>query len=72
MKYKVYVWYRFVIAGEQEKDYMDFEIEADSPKEAAIKSKEKFKSFAKIPFSIECDGLTFKPNNIPVKYIDHV
>lgn len=61
-KFKIYVWYRYVIAGEQEKDYMDHEIEASNVREAMIKAKDLYKSFSKIPFSIECGILKVKPN----------
>ena len=61
MKYRLYIWYRYSIGNEQEKEYMDFDIEANSPKEAIIKSKELFPLVSGIPFKIECDGLTFKP-----------
>ena len=62
--YKVYVWYRFNINGDDVNDYMDLDIDANSPKEAAKLSLNQFQSSKQIPFKVEVDELTFKPNEL--------
>jgi hypothetical protein len=62
--FKIAVWYRYVVFGEQEKDYDMHEVEALSLKEALKKSLELYPSRSKIPFSLECGILTFKPSQL--------
>jgi len=53
-KYKIQVWYRFVIDGEIEKDFEIFDIESISLESAKAEIHEKyFSSHIRIPFKFE-------------------
>lgn len=60
--FKIYVWYRYSVGGDIEKDYMDHIINALNVKEAMKKAKDMYDSLSAIPFSIECGVLNIKPN----------
>lgn len=51
--YKIEVWYRFVVNGEQEKEFETFEIVSDSAENAGKEALSKFKSNNAIPFKTE-------------------
>ena len=51
--YKIEVWYRFVVNGEQEKEFETFEIVSDSAENAVKEALSKFKSHSAIPFKTE-------------------
>lgn len=62
--YNINIWYRYVVNGEQEKDYQDYKIESSCLKEAMIEALSNFKSFSSIPFLIECGDIKMKPNEL--------
>ena len=52
--YKIEVWFRYVVNGEQEKDFEIIEVEADNFEEASDKALLKFKMISNaIPFSVK-------------------
>lgn len=51
--YKIEVWYRFTVNGEQEKEFETFEIVSDSAENAVKEALSKFKNYNKIPFKTE-------------------
>ena len=51
--YKIEVWYRFTVNGEQEKEFETFEIVSDSAENAVKEALSKFKSHTAIPFKTE-------------------
>lgn len=51
--YKIEVWYRFVVNGEQEKEFETFEIVSDSAENAVKEALSKFNSHNAIPFKTE-------------------
>lgn len=53
MIYNVIVWYRYVSNGEQEKDFEDHTIEAESAVQVLKFIEELYEGSSKIPFSIE-------------------
>ena len=53
-KYKIQVWYNYIVAGEMENDFEIFEIEALSLESAKAAIHEKyFSSHTRIPFKFE-------------------
>jgi len=60
--FNVTVHFRFVVKGEQEKDFDVLEIEADNLLDAFLDAKEQFKTKKYIPFQMECNGVTINPN----------
>ena len=57
-EFDIVVWYRCVRAGEMEKDFQDYKINADNVQEAVNKAADDFKSRKAIPFSF----VFVKPN----------
>lgn len=51
--YKIEVWYRFTVNGEQEKEFETFEIVSDSAENAVKEALSNFKSHMAIPFKTE-------------------
>ena len=51
--YKIEIWYRFVINGEQEKEFETFEIVSDTAENAVKEALNNFKSHNAIPFKTE-------------------
>ena len=51
--YKIQVWYRFTVNGEQEKEYQIFDIISDSAENAIKEALSNFKSNSAIPFKTE-------------------
>ena len=51
--YKIEVWYRFVVNGEQEKEFETFEIVSDTAENAVKEALSNFKNYNKIPFKTE-------------------
>lgn len=51
--YKIEVWYRFVVNGEQEKEFEIFEIVSDNAENAVKEALSKFKSNNAMPFKTE-------------------
>jgi hypothetical protein len=68
-EFKIIVWYRCIRAGEMEKDYQDYKINAKNVQEAVNIVSEKFKSHAAIPFSYEHNGQKYSPNNFDKKFL---
>ena len=60
--FNVTVHFRFVVKGEQEKDFDVLEIEATNLLDAFLGAKEQFKTKKYIPFQMECNGVTINPN----------
>lgn len=52
-KYKVQVWFRFVVNGEQEKEFEIYEIFSNSSENAIKEALSNFKSHSAIPFKTE-------------------
>ncbi len=61
--YQILVWFRFVIAGEQEKDFEVHDIEADSIQEAVNNASDLYKNHKAIPFQYLYKGERYAPNN---------
>lgn len=61
--YKITVWYRYATRTEIEKDFDVLTIIEKSAQDAVNKSANHFKSLKAIPFSFECDGKKYTPNN---------
>lgn len=51
--YKIEVWYRFTVNGEQEKEFETFEIVSNTAENAVKEALSKFKSKNAIPFKTE-------------------
>ena len=51
--YKIQVWFRFTVNGEQEKEYQIFEIFTNSAENAIKEALSNFKSHSAIPFKTE-------------------
>lgn len=66
-EFDIVVWYRCVRAGEMEKDFQDYKINADNVQEAVNKAADYFKSRKAIPFSYEYNGQKYSPNNFDKK-----
>lgn len=62
-EFDIVVWYRCVRAGEMEKDFQDYKINANNVQEAVNKVADDFKSRKAIPFSFEYNGQKYTPNN---------
>lgn len=62
-EFDIVVWYRCVRAGEMEKDFQDYKINANNVQEAVNKVADDFKSRKAIPFSFEYNGQKYSPNN---------
>jgi len=62
-EFDIVVWYRCVRAGEMEKDFQDYKINAKNVQEAINKVADDFKSRKAIPFSFEYNGQKYAPNN---------
>lgn len=61
--FEITVWFRYVVNGEQEKDFEVHSIEADDVQDAVNKASELYKSLSAIPFSYLHDGEKFAPTN---------
>ena len=61
-EFDIVVWYRCVRAGEMEKDFQDYKINANNVQEAVNKVADDFKSRKAIPFSYEHNGQKYTPN----------
>ena len=66
-EFDIVVWYRCVRAGEMEKDFQDYKINANNVQEAVNKVADDFKSRKAIPFSYEHNGQKYSPNNFDKK-----
>lgn len=66
-EFNIVVWYRCVRAGEMEKDFQDYKINADNVQEAVNKAADNFKSRSAIPFCYEHNGQKYAPNNFDKK-----
>lgn len=61
--FDITVWYRFVIAGEQEKDFQVHTIEAETVQEAVNKAADMYNTHKAIPFVYEHEGQKYEPTN---------
>jgi hypothetical protein len=61
--YTIIVWYRCVIDGEMEKDFIDYNINATNVQEAVNIVADKFKDRKAIPFSFEHEEQKYTPTN---------
>jgi len=53
-KYRIEIWFRYVVSGEQEKDFEIIEVVAENFEEASDKALLKFKMIGNaIPFSVK-------------------
>lgn len=50
-EFEILVWYRYSIAGEQEKDYQLHKVEAENVLEAVSKTSKLYQSLTAIPFA---------------------
>jgi len=62
--FEITVWYRFVVAGEQEKDFEVHNIEASELQEAVNKASDLYRSHRAIPFQFLYNGEKQKPTII--------
>ena len=62
--FEITVWYRYVISGEQEKDYQVHEIEADNVQDAVNKASDLYRTHRTIPFQFLFNGEKQKPTII--------
>jgi len=62
--FEITVWYRYVIAGEQEKDYQVHDIEASDLQEAVNKASDLYRTHKAIPFQFLYNGEKHSPNNL--------
>lgn len=53
MKYKIQVWFRYVVNGQQEKDFEIHEVEADNEPKAKRKALKNYDNRSVIPFKTE-------------------
>jgi len=63
-KYEIEVWFRFVIAGEQEKDNDWHTIEATDIQDAVNKANELYTSHKRIPFKFYHNGIPYIPHTL--------
>lgn len=61
-KYEIRVWYRYVVKGEQQKDFEVHTIEAKNLNDAFIEAKSYYTSLSVIPFKFECNDVFLKSN----------
>lgn len=52
-KYLVTIWFRYVLNGEQEKDFEIIEVEAENESQAKRLACDKFKNHSAIPYKSE-------------------
>ncbi len=62
--FQLVVWFRYVIAGEQEKDFDVHNIEATNLQEAVNKASDLYRSHRAIPFQYLYNGEQQKPTII--------
>lgn len=62
--FEIIVWYRYVTAGEQEKDYEVHDIQATNLQEAVNKASDLYRSHIAIPFQFLYKGERQKPTII--------
>lgn len=62
--FEITVWYRFVVAGEQEKDFEVHNIEASELQKAVNKASDLYRSHRAIPFQFLYNGEKQKPTII--------
>jgi hypothetical protein len=62
--FQITVWYRYVIAGEQEKDFEVHDIEASDLQEAVNKASDLYRTHRTIPFQFLYNGEKQKPTII--------
>ena len=61
--FEITVWYRFVIAGEQEKEYDIHKVEAEDVQDAVNKASDLYKSLSAIPFAYYHNDEKYAPTN---------
>lgn len=61
--FEIIVWYRFVVSGEQEKDFEVHNIEAETVQEAVNKSADLYNTHKAIPFGYYHNGEKYSPTN---------
>ena len=61
--FEITVWYRFVVAGEQEKEFETHNIEASELQDAVNKASNLYKTHKAIPFQYLYKGEKYSPNN---------
>lgn len=62
--FEIIVWFRYVTAGEQEKDYQVHDIQATNLQEAVNKASDLYRSHSAIPFQFLYKGEKQKPTII--------
>ena len=62
-EFEILVWYRYVIAGEQEKEYDIHKVAAVDVQDAVNKSKLLYPSRARIPFAFYHNEIKYQPQN---------
>ena len=70
--FEITVWYRYVIAGEQEKDFEVHEIEAVDVQDAVNKASDMYNTHRAIPFAFyegNNKDVKLKPNNFSKEYL---
>lgn len=61
--FDIEVWFRFVIGGEQEKDFEIHKIEASNVQEAVNKAADLYNTHKAIPFKYLFEGKEYLPTN---------
>lgn len=61
--FQILVWFRFVIDGEQEKDFEVHDITATDVQEAVNKASDLYKNHKAIPFQYLYKGEKYAPTN---------
>lgn len=62
-EFEITVWFRYVIAGEQEKEYDIHKIAAVDVQDAVNKAKLLYPSRARIPFAYYHNKIKYQPQN---------
>jgi len=62
-EYRILVWFFYMTAGEQEKDFSVHSILAKDVQDAVNKAADLYNSFRAIPFSYEYEGVKYAPTN---------
>ena len=70
--FEITVWFRFIVEGEQEKDFQVHDIEASELQEAVNKASDLYRSHRAIPFQFLYKGQQQKPTIITKQDIFHL
>jgi hypothetical protein len=63
-KFEIKVWYRYVVCGEQEKEFDCHVIEAKTIQDAVNIAESYYKSHSAIPFHFSFEGIRYYPTGL--------